>query len=425
MFNNGSQSMLTRFKTKCTTKFITKLTTTCSLLTFIVCTSSSIAYAKKEEKIEKWYQVELILYSLNNTVEDFTESWPDTPNIVNVKNIVELITPELIPAPLDPEELESENSQEIGTNLNELNISEPVEVVLPFSTVDKTEYRLTVSANKLQNSPNYNLLLHIAWRQPVFSAKDKSAIYLHDGLNKLVAHPLFGNKNENTGSLDQLSEISELSMSDQFSNVSDDMDNETLARESLNREIRNRDQESMSIDELIAEEELRKSLDSAMNIELNTDPDSNIKPELNVENKFEDGLSLLSSGPDTQRFFGTFKLSLSRFLHIDIDMLFRGLLDRSFFDPATLQNDNSENTADEFQASINALDESSNFDVEEYSENLPINAPHDYRLLTTRRVKPDEIHFFDHPKFGMITMVTRYALPKPEDEEPVMQPFIP
>ena len=39
----------------------------------------------------------------------------------------------------------------------------------------------------------------------------------------------------------------------------------------------------------------------------------------------------------------------------------------------------------------------------------------DYRLHETRRMRSKEIHFFDHPMFGIIVKVTPYELPAPPE----------
>ncbi|NOX44022.1 MAG: hypothetical protein GXP19_09865 [Gammaproteobacteria bacterium] len=265
---------------------------------------------------QKWYQVELILFANNKPEEAITESWPVAPGTSSVENKVELVTTNAGSA-----------NRNINVNATQ-DSAQSAQYIIPFSTIDKSEYKLTVTATRLKNSPNYDLLLHIGWRQPAFQSKDKSAVYIHDTENKNV----FDN------SIGDIAEI-----------------------------------------------------------------ENNIGPV----------------GPDTQRFFGTLKLTLSRFLHVDIDMVYRALIENNYLnstDPLTPDSGNNE-----FPTSFSqhALIEEENWDG---PGKLILQ---DFRLATSRRVKPDEIHYFDHPKFGLITMVTRYALPKPEEEESTIQPFIP
>ncbi len=355
--------MKRRYLNKSHSQFLlTNLTMILSIFTFVTVTTSKPAFAEQKQK---WYQVELILFAINNTEEAYTESWPELPVISDVQNKIELITP------TTPTNVSRVANQNNNTNVNQTQVratqaTQTTQTTPSFSTINKSDYRLTVTANKLKNSPKYDLLLHVGWQQPAFRAKDKSAVYLHDGPEP-VSKLLSSIEQENVGETKRITEFGE-----------------------------------RGIHELITEES---------------------------ENTVGTRNNLGFSEPDLRRYFGTFKLTLSRFLHIDIDMIYRGLRDSSALRPIDIQTNIqtdiqkkiAENVNDEFQTSFNSA---SNFNNSDF-DNIRLSTPLNYRLLTSRRVKPDEIHFFDHPKFGLITMVTRYALPKPDDEEPTMQPFIP
>ena len=297
-----------------------KISTT-FLIIFVSILISSPVFAEEDEP--RWYQIELILFSNKLAEESITENWPEFPGTGSTKNIIELVLPGSDNAQISPGG-KTKVARKAESNRRNDSISDELALVLPFSVVDKDQYRLTVSAQKLERSSKYNLLLHISWRQPAFRSSDNSAIYLHDGLNEINKKP-------------------------------------------------------------------------PTNEETITNP----------------------SGPEPERFFGTFKLTLSRFLHIDIDMIYRDLIKKHTGILATeteITGSESINNDPELQAQVNQdiyIDESTTYDAR------------DFRLKTSRRVKPDEIHYFDHPLFGVITMVTRYELPKPEEEESPMQPFIP
>ena len=300
-----------------------KISTT-FLIIFVSTLISSPVFAEEDEP--RWYQIELILFSNKLAEESITENWPEFPGTGSTKNIIELVLPGSDNTQISPGG-KTKVARKAESNRSNDSISDELALVLPFSVVDKDQYRLTVSAQKLERSSKYNLLLHISWRQPAFRSSDNSAIYLHDGLDEI-------NKSET---------------------------------------------------------------------QLQTNEQTDTIP----------------SGPEPERFFGTFKLTLSRFLHIDIDMIYRDLIKKHTELLATetaMTDSESVNNDPELQAQVNQdiyIDETATYDVR------------DFRLNTSRRVKPDEIHYFDHPLFGVITMVTRYELPKPEEEESPMQPFIP
>jgi len=351
------------------------LSTLIIVLSFFACT---VVYGEDDER--KWYQVELIIFSNNNSLEAITESWPEKPTVSNVVSLVDLVSNKAAPeSEPEPKSETTNNSLPDGINrdavlfteLGEQNSNPDIDdtqkptvfVPLPFGIVDKSDYRLTVSAEKLQNSSKYDLLLHISWRQPAFNAKDKSAVYIYDGVNTVI----------------------------------DDMPVETI-------------EELMSIESQIALEENIEGL------ELQIPENNRLETGLDINNNIED------NGPGTQQYFGTFKLTLSRFLHIDIDMIYRDIIDNGLSQSTDDLQSEMEN---EVQNNIgnNVALQASFFQEENFDENRI--SPQDFRLKTSRRVKPDEIHYFDHPKFGFITMVTRYTPPEPEEEEPTMRPFIP
>lgn len=73
---------------------------------------------------------------------------------------------------------------------------------------------------------------------------------------------------------------------------------------------------------------------------------------------------------------GTIRLVRERYLHLNVDLL---LMESSGSEPGL------------------------------YSDG-PGNKPA-YRLVEKRRIKSSELHYFDHPKFGMLVMVTPYQSP--------------
>jgi len=318
------------------------------LITFFSAIICSSAFAEADEP--RWYQIELILFSNNLPEESITEMWPEFPGTSSIENKLDLVFPNLIDKDMDAPGL-----QKSKNNTGQQTSSEML--IQPFSVVDRDQYLLTVSARKLEHSPDYNLLLHISWRQPAFRSNNNSAVYLHDGLNEL-------------GDRDEM-----MLMNEEFKS---DASNSPATRNT----------ETAGID----------PYSDTINIDYNqTGP----------------------IGPESEPFFGTFKVTLSRFLHINIDMIYRGLIKQDLAVSPT-------------EIEITDID-SINDDPEmqtEFNQGIENEMPatfvvRDFRLKASRRVKPDEIHYFDHPLFGIITMVTRYEPPKPEEEESPMQPFIP
>jgi len=74
---------------------------------------------------------------------------------------------------------------------------------------------------------------------------------------------------------------------------------------------------------------------------------------------------------------GVVKFYVSRFLHLEVDLLFRG--------------ENTANVTSTADPSVTVA--------------APVNEQF-YEISETRRVKSKEIHYFDHPKFGLVVRIT-------------------
>ncbi len=83
---------------------------------------------------------------------------------------------------------------------------------------------------------------------------------------------------------------------------------------------------------------------------------------------------------------GTIKIHLGRYLHLEADLLYRSqiepLKNNTFF---------------------------MNFDEIKQPQTL-------FRMHQKRRLRSGELHYFDHPMFGLLVKIIPYALPKPEIE---------
>lgn len=90
----------------------------------------------------------------------------------------------------------------------------------------------------------------------------------------------------------------------------------------------------------------------------------------------------IDKGPD-QRLSGTLKLVLSRYLHINTDLIYREPLSGG---AATAFNSTAE--------------DASSFSLEPRYQA--------YHMKQSRRMRSRELHYLDHPLFGMVILVTPY-----------------
>lgn len=86
------------------------------------------------------------------------------------------------------------------------------------------------------------------------------------------------------------------------------------------------------------------------------------------------------------RLDGVVELTVLRYLHLDVDLLFRG--------PPTTPSTNSDNSTGGF------------FGIAPPKPQVQI-----YRLSESRRMRSGELHYFDHPMFGVLALVTPYNPP--------------
>jgi len=112
-------------------------------------------------------------------------------------------------------------------------------------------------------------------------------------------------------------------------------------------------------------------------------PDLNEAPEMFVtQNDIEQNLR----DEQLNTLEGTIKLHLGRYLHLEADLLYRNQVEplgnNAFF---------------------------INLDDIEQPQTL-------FRMHQTRRMRSGELHYFDHPMFGMLVLITPYERPEPEVE---------
>jgi len=90
-----------------------------------------------------------------------------------------------------------------------------------------------------------------------------------------------------------------------------------------------------------------------------------------------------TAGGMTPRLEGAVKVSLSRYLHIDLDLLLREVAPQ-------------------------------NETTTEYYNTLDYSPYVQYRMQTHRRMRSKELHYIDHPLMGVLVQVTPYEPPEPE-----------
>ncbi len=102
-------------------------------------------------------------------------------------------------------------------------------------------------------------------------------------------------------------------------------------------------------------------------------------------------------GPEGRSLFGTVRVYVSRFLHVDIDLVYRVAQQVTYYQKT-----------DEFKNSMFLVPQEGNYTTS--GEPVTTVAMHGYRLQESRRIKSRELHYFDHPLFGVLLYATPYEI---------------
>lgn len=126
------------------------------------------------------------------------------------------------------------------------------------------------------------------------------------------------------------------------------------------------------------------------------------------------------------RLDGTVRIRVSRYLHLDTDLVLR----EQFFPATTATMEIEPNQVRAEQSGATSVEDRPNlqtpdFRVEQKQEKPATLAPalQLYRISEHRRIRSNELHYLDHPRFGMIIKVSPVAveIPDPVIDAPVSE----
>lgn len=146
---------------------------------------------------ERWFQIELIIFSHNNKEALESEDWPKITGIVLPEGLVELAPPAPRPPLEKTANVATRESLQVFEPVNpptegdpELEpgepVSEPVPMPVAFEMLPEEELQLSDTLKKLSRSPQFDTLLHVAWRQPTFDKEHSQTVLLYEGMTEPV-----------------------------------------------------------------------------------------------------------------------------------------------------------------------------------------------------------------------------------------------
>lgn len=347
---------------------------------FAVLLASSISTSiLASEKAPSWYQIEVIIFSQSDQSGVHSENWPTASSNKLLASSVDLTKPFVI----------------------QLQPKTP-ELAVPFQELSKSAFELKLTDAKLEKSSRYKRLVHKAWIQSVARDQKSIPVLLDDSDHATNAYQALAdepipNIPKNTRSLDRLLDTTE-----------------KLA------------QDSFVMEELEASIDWPTFFPTMIPPLASFDNDLNDNWELYLSDFTPEYVNYASNftpretmGPPNHSVFGTLGLRMGRFLHLELDVVYRAHLNRldenilTSFSLEEYMDDNS--VGETALLSNDALSAKNTINTINNTPALPIL----YRLKDSMRIKSGKIYYFDHPLFGVITMVNKYELPLEQNPETI------
>jgi len=373
-----------------------------------------------------WYQVELIIFEHTDISKTNTETWPDDPGAPEMSQAVDLIPLEVLDdylaltqppepvsepittdLPLTPQGDISETPIGDSIQSNQDAVAAPAIVDAPNSTLTAQptvslipeeqpfvllpveDLTLQAAVSDLTRAKQYQVLHHIAWRQPVFPANKSLATHIHSNME--VGENLL-NKVQASIAQQQATIEANAEMDELVSSIGD----ESVAIEGGGETTQTMGIEINQPIELTPVDGSFDLVDTNLN-KLNATQDESSQTDL-------------KSSP----LEGLIRISLSRYLHLSADLTYSREVSVPakplIFKAPMQQNEDDlihvrENPHESFLSNLsNELNAS------------PTTLIKPFRLIESRRMRSKEVHYIDHPAFGILALITPYERQLPSDE---------
>lgn len=228
----------------------------------------------------------------------------------------------------------------------------------PFELMEANELQLTPIVKKLSSSGKYKPLMHVGWRQPTLHPDESQPIFVFQGVEKsIMADPMYkasaSNSNANSGS-------------NRFAAVP----------------VGSFTYDSSQYGQIVPASP--------------TDADM---------------------GPVLNPFYGTLRLSVSRYLHLEANLNYRVPVIKEEMVPVNMENTI---VGTGIQQNVAFTEQGDTAEMRLQSRKTLQN----FGMFETRRMRSKELHYFDHPLMGIIVRVIPYEIKVNEpDFDPASQAF--
>jgi len=381
------------------------------------------AFAEQSDEMEieqpRWFEVEIILYKANSEEGLQNESWDTESKMKLPEELIDFLQPFGLPEQLSSSQLAADltesseltyrqeiqetdlsieqqleidnDGQDTTTQGEELSETPGIEQQeKPFVLLEDELLQLKAEALNISRHVNYDLLAHFSWRQPVVNKRETTSLRIAGGYDYQQSFEFSGEKKLDLVTPDDQQALVE---------INEDFDEHLPANNSL-----------------------------ANNLEPKLDLQETQNDPINDLQNSEPVLVALPWVPEID---GSILVYLHRnYLHIDTDLYYRrpGKEQIDIFDFQTplpsLADANGElqsetNLLDLPQQAINTDDFSWQYDddfLSKDSEQSYTERLFNYPLKQNRRMKSNQLHYFDHPLIGILVMIRPYEL-NPDEEE--------
>ncbi len=401
-----------------------------AMLMFILIFMTPSLFA--EEKEERWFEFEVILFKLKSEDGLYAESWKDGSKL-NIsedaidflqpyevlKLVSELETSELAGKnnPLESEKTDAVSADDTKTIFREVGELEKSEGVSeqPFIRLPKNLLQLTSESKSIKRQSRYQLIEHFSWRQPVDSRANATKIRVAGGFNYSEQFEYNGEK-----------KIEFIPIIDETIKTDEILDNKLTAN-------LNALQQKEDLSKLLTNEEAKPldwvpEIDGEIKVYIHRNylhVDANLvyrKPEEITVDIFH-----LDEQPLGYTFTNKNSLEQSLLQNQTLNSI---TLELDMVEPNTLEPNNlkanplPQISLSQSSSKNNTFSEPSpqfnwEFDpdfLNKKAEKLFTQKLFNYPLIQERRVRSGELHYFDHPLIGMLIVIHPYETEIFEDE---------
>lgn len=380
-----------------------------SLLSFPTVSQSATQSGSTAKDIQRWFEVEVILYKSSSDNGLIDESWAKDTQLKLPNELIDFLQPYALPA--NSELLDNQVDSSVkaisppATSNDLIPAVESDQNETPFVLLEDSLLQLKKESKNIARNRRYKLLAHFSWRQPVTNKKravpiriaggeDFQSLFEYSGEKKLII-PILETETNAVGSE---IELSQTELKQASSNLESESEQQNFTKDKS---------ENMQVEDLNLQPVALPwvpEIDGSILVYIQRNYlhlDTNLfyrRPDKEEIDIFSLG-PLMSPMTDIQEEnynSGNEQLSGNTFLPAN-----KTLPENSI---GTENNDLYGSGANDFswQYDGNFLNQETD---KMYAERL-----FNYPLIQSRRLRSKELHYFDHPLIGMLVMIRPYEI---------------